>query len=191
MTNYLSRKGAAVLPGAIGKRLELGLVAVVVAVLSGCTTPEHSQLRQDIQAVKAKKGGRIEPVPAFKTYETYEYGASNLRDPFKMFDSEADIKEEATSTSDIMPDLDRNKETLESYPLDTLKFVGTLEKDGRQWAIVTSPDNLVHRVKIGNHLGTNYGEIVSISETKIKLIEIIRDGMGGWIEREAALSLIE
>jgi type IV pilus assembly protein PilP len=121
----------------------------------------------------------------------YSYSASELRDPFKMFDSEASMVEDGKSTTELQPNINRNKETLEQYPLDTLHYVGDLQRDGEKWAIITSPDHLVHRVKVGNHLGTNYGEIVSITETKIAIKEIIQDGMGGWIEREAELSLSE
>lgn len=174
-----------------GKEMRLFVLLFLVSTLAACASSDFSDLQQYIQQVKARPAGRISPVPEFETYETYAYSASSLRDPFKMFDSEAEVVEDQASRTGLQPDINRNKETLEQYPLDTLHFVGNLEKDGEKWAIVTSPDNLVHRVKVGNHLGTNYGEIVAITETKIIITEIIRDGMGGWIEREAALSLSE
>jgi len=176
-----------------GTRAPLGLLAtsLLVTLLAGCSNSDYSDLRAYISQVKAKPAGRIAPVPEFKTYETYAYAVANLRDPFKMFDNDAEVVEDSVSKNGINPDTNRNKETLENYPLDTLQFVGHLEKDGERWAIVTSPDDLVHRVRTGNHLGTNYGEIKNITETKIIITEIIRDGMGGWIEREAALSMSE
>lgn len=179
------------MPRIKSNKMRLIVLSVLVLPLFSCSSSDFSDLRAYINKVKARPAGRIAPVPQFETYETYEYTASNLRDPFKMFDSEAEMVEQTPSTSGLRPDQDRNKETLEEYPLDTLKFVGSLEKDGKNWAIITSPDKLVHKVKVGNHLGMNYGEITSISETKIEIKEIIQDGMGGWIEREAALSLSE
>ncbi|MCW9088284.1 MAG: pilus assembly protein PilP [Gammaproteobacteria bacterium] len=173
------------------KSIGLIMVSVLLLSLTGCSNSDYSDLRGYIKSVKAKPAGRIAPVPEFESYKTFEYTATDLRDPFKMFDNAAEITEEMSSTSDLMPDMDRNKETLEQYPLDTLEFVGHLEKGGQQWAIITSPDKLVHRVRVGNHLGMNYGEIIAISETKIMITEIIQDGMGGWIEREAALSMRE
>lgn len=167
------------------------LLSVMLMPLSGCGGSDYSDLRGYIKQVKAKPAGRIAPVPEFESYQTFEYSAMNERDPFQMFLNEAQIVQNTTGGSGLAPDFNRNKETLEQYPLDTLNFVGHLERGGERWAIVTSPDDLVHRVKVGNHIGMNYGEITAISELKIEVKEIIPDGMGGWIERAAALSLSE
>ena len=172
------------------RMLKLILLSLMLSMLVACANSDFSDLQSYIQQVKARPAGRIAPVPEFQTYETFAYSASDLRDPFKMFDSDASMIEEGSNTA-LQPNINRNKEALEQYPLDTLHFVGDLQKDGENWAIITSPDHLVHRVKVGNHVGTNFGEIVSITETKITIKEIIQDGMGGWIEREAELSISE
>jgi type IV pilus assembly protein PilP len=165
-------------------------VLALSVVLSGCSSSSMTDLMEYVDSVKAKPAGRIAPLPEFKTYETYAYSSSSLRDPFVMFEDEAEIVQpSATPGGGLRPDLSRHKETLEQYPLDTLKFVGQLEKDGNKWAIVTSPDSLVHRVKVGNHIGKNYGKITAVMEDKIIIRELVPDGMGGWIEREAGLSL--
>lgn len=179
------------MPGKTLKKYSVVALSALIMQLAGCAGSGYSDLRQYINTVKAKPAGRIAPVPEFESYQTFEYSAQDMRDPFTMFEGEAEIVEDSRSASSIMPDRDRNKETLEQYPLDTLKFVGHLEKEGQKWAIITSPDHLVHRVRVGNYLGMNYGEIISVSETKIEITEIIQDGMGGWIERGAALSLSE
>jgi type IV pilus assembly protein PilP len=49
----------------------------------------------------------------------------------------------------------------------------------------------VHRVIVGNYLGTNDGKITAISTSKIDVREIVPDGLGGYIERPAALALNE
>lgn len=166
----------------------LCVAAFIAAVLTGCSGGNDDLLAY-ISSVKAKRAGKISPVPEFKPYESFAYNDENLRDPFSIItDSEATKQ---GSELALRPNINRNKEALEEYPLDTLHFVGHLEKNGEKWAIITSPDNLVYRVKTGNHLGTNYGEIIAISETQIDIKEIIQDGLGGWIEREAALSLTE
>lgn len=174
-------------------RLRDVFAGLLVLSLSACASNDYSDLDGYIKQVKSRPAGRIDPVPEFKSYETYTYSAMNLREPFELYGGEEQEqdKKAVASTSGISPDLDRNKETLEQYPLDTLKFVGHLERAGGKWAIITSPDGLVHRVSVGNHLGTNYGEIISISETEIAINEIVEDGMGGWIERDAALSISE
>lgn len=182
--------GQLVMPNIKSKTLKLITLSVMVSSLVACASTDYSDLQDYIQRVKARPAGRIAPVPEFETYETFAYSASELRDPFKMFDSDATVADETTSGG-LQPNINRNKEALEQYPLDTLHFVGDLQKDGEKWAIITSPDHLVHRVKVGNHLGTNFGEIVSITESKIIIKEVIQDGMGGWINREAELSLSE
>jgi type IV pilus assembly protein PilP len=164
-------------------------LGVFVLALSGCSGSANSDLQSYVRSVKAKPAGRIAPVPEFKPYETFTYSDENLRDPFSVLAD--DEGETISSDLSLRPNMNRNKEALEEYPLDTIHFVGHLEKDGERWAIITSPDQLVYRVKVGNHLGSNYGEIISISETQIDIKEIIGDGLGGWIEREAALSLTE
>jgi type IV pilus assembly protein PilP len=93
--------------------------------------------------------------------------------------------------SGFSPDFDRNREELESYPLDALRMMGTLEKGDQFWAILRDPDTIIHRVQTGNYIGQNHGKIMEITETKIKLIEIIPNSRGGWEERKAELALAE
>ncbi|MCK5640217.1 MAG: pilus assembly protein PilP, partial [Gammaproteobacteria bacterium] len=80
---------------------------------------------------------------------------------------------------------------LEEFPLDTLIFSGHLELGGQAWAVITAPDGFLHRLKVGNHIGTNHGLITNITETIIRLTEVVPDGLGGWFEREAAISVKE
>lgn len=170
--------------------MRLYSLGMIFVLLMGCSGNDDD-LYSRIKSVKARPAGKITPVPEFKPYETFTYADSNLRDPFSVFTNDSEQGGFTSSDMSLRPDINRNKEALEDYPLDTLHFVGHLEKDGERWAIITSPDQLVYRVKVGNHLGTNYGEILTISETRIEIKEIIQDGLGGWIEREAALSLTE
>ncbi len=168
------------------------IIAILGLLLSACSDGGLGDLHNYVQSVKARPAARIAPLPEFKTYETFSYSAEDLRDPFVMFENEAELVQ-ATGGAQTgpRPDEKRNKETLEQYPLDTLRFVGQLEKDDQQWAIVTSPDSLVHRVKAGNYIGQNFGKITAVTETQLEITELVEDGMGGWIEREAALSLGE
>ena len=75
--------------------------------------------------------------------------------------------------------------------MDGLEFVGLLENNAESWAIITAPDTLVYRAQVGNHLGQNFGKIVVIDESKVQLEEIVPDGLGGWIKRNAALAIKE
>lgn len=164
----------------------LPVALLLIAAIPGCSgTVGHSDLEQFVNEVKGRKGGRIAPMPEFKTYESFDYSVSKKRDPFTPTASTP----EARADNGIRPDAGRHKESLEQFPLDTLVFAGHLERDGKKWAIVTAPDGLVYRVQEGNFIGQNYGEIVAISENEISIVEIVPDGVGGWIERQAALAL--
>ena len=87
------------------------------------------------------------------------------------------------------PDVERSREYLESFPLDTLGMVGTLHINETMYGLVQTSDGLIHRVIPGNYLGQNDGRITEISESEIGLVEIISDGIGGYIERDAAVGL--
>lgn len=164
------------------------LLTVMTFVLSACGSQQHSDLDAYVEDVKRKTKGRIEPLPEVKTYESEVYDAAELRDPFTPYEEEP--SEELTVPGPV-PDMNRKREALEAFPLDSLAFVGHLERDGTLWGLVQAPDDSIYRVSAGNHLGKNYGEILNISESTISLKEIIPNGSGGWVEREASLALTE
>lgn len=165
-------------------------LALATILLAGCADDHHSDLREYIASVKARPAGHIPPLPEFEVYESYTYSSMNSRDPF-VPKGEASLKGAAQMNATLRPDMNRRKEALEQFPLDGLEFVGILEKEGEAWAIVKAPDNLVHRVQVGNHMGENYGKVVRITETRIDIEEIVPDGLGGWIKRDAALAITE
>lgn len=167
-------------------------------LLGGCVSRDMSDLEAYAQEVLARPGGRIEPLPEIKPYEAYAYQSGNAgaRNPFKRFyekqpDQVAEAQESGL-TEEMEHELrHRNREELEQFELDSLAMVGTLENGSNEWAIVRDPDGVVHRVKVGNYMGRNVGKITNIYEDKIELREIIKDGIGRWQEREAAVALSE
>lgn len=163
-------------------------LGLVISLLASCSSQQYGDLDAYIEDVKRKTKGRIEPLPEVKTYESEVYSASELRDPFTPY---ADEPSEEMAEPGITPNLQRKREALEAFPLDSLAFVGHLERDGNLWGLVQAPDDSIHRVSVGNHLGKNYGEILAISESNITVKEIIPNGSGGWVEREASLALTE
>jgi type IV pilus assembly protein PilP len=160
-------------------------IVAVLAAMAGCAD-DTEELRAKIAEVKSQPGGRIEPLPEVKPYETFEYGAATLRSPFEQAAPAA-----SSAPNALRPDATRPREFLEQFSLDTLRMVGTLRLGGRNYGLVQTNDGLVHRVLPGNHLGQNDGRITAIEEGKISLIEIVPDGMGGFIERPAGLALSE
>lgn len=161
------------------------LAALGLLALGGCSS-DMDELRQKVAEIKARPGERIEPLPEIKPYEAFVYNAANLRSPFV---PTAPARNDVASG--VRPDTKRPREFLEQFPLDTLRMVGTLELHGRNYGLVQGKDGLVHRVLPGNYMGQNDGRIVSITPTRISIIEIVPDGLGGYIERPASLALTE
>ena len=164
------------------------VLSLSMAILSGCSSQQYGDLDQYVEDVKNKTKGRIDPLPEVKTYESQPYSAMDLRDPFTPY---AEEPSEELAQPGVQPNMQRKREALEAFPLDSLSFVGHLEKDGTLWGLVQAPDSSIYRVSVGNHLGKNYGEIITITESNMLLKEIIPNGSGGWVEREASLALTE
>ena len=159
--------------------------ALALAWLSGCSS-DMDQLQAQVAEIKSRPGERIEPLPQIKPYESFTYAASSLRSPFI---PSAPARNDVANA--IRPDAKRPREFLEQFPIDTMTMVGTLQQQGRTYGLVQGKDGLVHRVLPGNYMGQNDGRVISIAPTKISIIEIIPDGVGGYIERPAALALNE
>jgi len=174
--------------------LKFTLLGTLLALLSGCGEGV-GDLRQFVQQIRAKPPGRIEPIPEFQPYQNFEYTSHDLRDPFRLVDfRRPELNEEEIDklTAGLRPDIDRIKEPLEDFPLDTLRLKGSIDdKEGTKWGLIFAPDNTIHRVIEGNYVGQNHGRIISVSDQTIDLTEIVPDGLGNYIERSSAITLIE
>jgi type IV pilus assembly protein PilP len=167
--------------------------AAFVAVLSvGFLAACGSQSHEDLRAWMAEQGknvrGKLDPLPQIKPYEPFAYNDFDLPDPFKPRKIEPTKGE---STSKLAPDLSRRREPLEAYPLEALSMVGTIEKGKALYALVKTPERDIYQVRQGNHLGQNFGVVVGISDTEIKLKELMQDGSGDWSERSSTLNLLQ
>ena len=167
------------------KHITTTALIALTALVSGCSR-DNSDLNAFIEETKSKHVGSVQPLPQFKPYKNFTYSASDARDPFEAAFEE---EEKSTITSSLRPAIQRPKEPLESFPLDTLRMVGILEQNQQVWGLVKDPNNVVHRVQAGNYAGHNEGQILSVTEQQIDLIEIIPDGLGAYIEREASLAI--
>ena len=161
------------------------VVALLCTLIAGCSS-DLDELQKQIAEIKSRPGERIEPLPEVKPYEAFAYEASTMRSPFV---PSAPVRAEVANA--VRPDAKRPREFLEQFPLDTLRMVGTLSLNGRNYGLVQGKDGLVHRVLPGNYVGQNDGRVLGITATKISVIEIVPDGVGGYIERPAALALNE
>jgi type IV pilus assembly protein PilP len=160
----------------------LVLISLVVG-LSACGGGT-GELKKELDERRKRQGAQPEPLPQVKTYESFQYDPSGLRSPFQ-----PSLPQAATGSSGPRPDAHRSREFLENYPLDSLKLVGTLRQQGRTYGLIQTKDGLVHRVLPGNHVGQNDGRITAISDSQIKVIELVPNGLGGYAERPASIQL--
>lgn len=175
-----------------GASLRVRLLPLACSVLlSACSGSQHGDLETYVADVKARQQTKIPDLPQVKTYAPFNYAAFDVRDPFLPLLDEEALPGSTDVGNDLKPKTDRKSDPLESFPLDTLAFVGHLEKRGTRWGLVSAPDKSIYKVQIGNYMGKNFGEIIKITETKILLREIIPDGANGWLDREASLALSE
>lgn len=158
-----------------------GVLAFLTLV--GCASSEDPQ--RWVAQEKARKGAPLQPLPVVKTFETFLYKDQDLRDPFGL---SAEEQEQSTNNGPH-PDQNRTREPLESFPLDGLKMSGTIGLANKIEGLVRDADGVVHRIHIGNYLGQNYGRITAIGEDHIDLVELVPNGTGGWMERQASIAL--
>jgi type IV pilus assembly protein PilP len=163
----------------------LGVAAALLCACGGA----NDDLRANNHEVKARPGGRIEPLPPVQPAPTFAYEPGTRRSPFMPDEPQRRVSNDPNAVEG--PDRNRPREFLEQFPLDTLSMVGTLADRRASFGLVQTTDGLVHRVAVGNHMGQNYGRIVAISDSEIQLVEIISDGLGGYLERPAAIGLAD
>jgi type IV pilus assembly protein PilP len=169
-------------------------LSLATLLLSGCIWVEDTNdLRQFVATTLAKPGGKIEPLPEFKPYESFVYEGSSLRDPFKPLVPASEAEELAAGDPEIQPDQERPKDYLESFAIDQLDMVGTITPLNQQglYALVRDNQGEIHRVTVGDHMGLDYGEVVEVNEQAVKLVEIVSNGRGGWMKRPRNLAMPE
>lgn len=164
------------------------IVALSALGLSACA-PDNSDLEAYVASIKARKSTAVEPIPQIMVYEPFRYTQADARDPFAPFKEVGADRNQAAVDNGLQPDFNRNREPLESFPLEALRMRGTLEFRGAGYALVEAPDGAVHRVQTGNYMGQNFGRIVAINSAEITLEEIVPDGLGGYVKRDAIVAL--
>lgn len=173
-------------------RLSLG--ALALALLAGCGGSGQDELSQWLTDQRNQTRPRVQPIPEPKRFTPQAYEQAGVFDPFsnqKLTQALRRESSQATSNAALVaPELNRRKEPLESYPLDAMTMVGSLNRGGQLVALV-KVENLLYQVRPGNYLGQNYGKITRVAETEVLLREIVQDAAGEWIERAATLQLQE
>jgi type IV pilus assembly protein PilP len=165
------------------------ITALAAVALAGCTRGVTStygdapNLEGWVADVKTRPAPPLDPLPIMQQFETFEYAAHGLRDPFSNAFTDRD------GSNGLRPDSDRRKQTLEQFPLDTLDMVGTLGQGSGAVALVMAPDKVTYRVTPGVYMGQSDGRVTGVFEDRIELVELVPDGAGGWLERPASLAL--
>lgn len=163
------------------------LAAVIVVALAGCASEEHSDLRAWMADASKDLRGRVPPLPQVKPYESVPYDVGNLLDPFKPGKIGVEKKKDGGG---LRPDMDRPREPLEAYPLESLKYVGFITKNKKSFALI-QVDGALYQVRTGNYMGQDFGVITQINDTQVLLKELVQDPVGDWTERDSSLQLQE
>lgn len=156
-------------------------IALLASALVACGGSQ-GDLEKWVAEVKARPAPPLDPLPVMQQFETFEYDAQNLRDPFsELFNG--------GEGGGPRPDAGRRKQTLEQFPLDSLDMVGTLGTGRGLVALLMAPDKVTYRVQPGAYLGQSDGRVTAINEDRVELVELVPDGAGGWLERPATILL--
>ena len=166
--------------------MKKSIVVLLSMLLLACSNTEHEDLRQWMSETSKGIKGKIPELPQVKPYEAVPYDVGNLLDPFKPGKIGPDQKK--GGGGGLQPDLDRPREPLEAYPLESLKYVGVMTRKGTSFAIVLV-DGALYQVRAGNYMGQNFGVITRINEDQVVLKELVQDAAGDWVERESTLQL--
>lgn len=167
------------------------LLTISAAALSGCGDGGIQEVKQWMEEVRSQTKVAVPKLSEPKKFAPFAYLAKDEIDPFNPVKLSAALaKLQANSTSGIKPDLERRREALESYPLDTITMVGTLQKPGLNYALLQA-DKIIFQAKVGSYVGQNFGMITKVTDSEVELTEIVRDASGEWVERKAKLELQE
>ncbi|MCR4303043.1 MAG: pilus assembly protein PilP [Gallionella sp.] len=170
--------------------MKLIYLAPLLLLLAGCGGEEFQDLRDFVKNSGAGMRGKIEPPPEVKPYESFAYNNDEgLPDPFKPRKEEA--RPGGGNLGVNQPDLERPREALEEFPLESLKMVGYLYRSKIGYAVIRATDGKLHRVKAGNYIGPNFGLIKEVTETEVVIKEMLQDSAGEWTERISSLQLLE
>ena len=161
-------------------------------LLVACTGEEFGDLKAELNEKSKDFRGRVDPLPQVKPYEPVPYTAEGIVDPFRpdRIDVAGAPRSPRADMSKMAPDLNRPKEPLEAFPLESLQMLGTISQNRETFGLVKAGPNL-YRVKKGNYMGLNFGVVTGIDEAQINLKELVQDGQGEWVERASALQLLE
>jgi type IV pilus assembly protein PilP len=171
------------------KKVNVCFLCLFSLFLMACQKSSHQDIVEFIEESKRKQPGKVKALPVYAPYKPYAYNATQLRSPFEP--PALVQKKILAASSNVTPDLDRQKQRLEQFDFSALKMVGTLKKGGVLWALIQDPEGSIERVKPGYYLGRNHGLITGMNDRNIDVVEIVPNGLDGWLERPNIITLKE
>jgi type IV pilus assembly protein PilP len=165
------------------------LVGIFSVFLMGCEQSSHQDVKDFIAETKRKPPGKVKALPIYAPYKPYVYSAMQLRSPFEP--PALVEKKVLAASSNVKPDFNRQTQRLENFDFTSLSMVGTVKKDGELWALIRDPEGSIERVKKGYFLGKNHGKITGMTNQGLDVVEIVPNGLDGWIERPNVITLKE
>jgi type IV pilus assembly protein PilP len=164
-------------------------LCVVSVLLMACEQSSHQDIKDFITETKGKPPGKVRGLPIYAPYKPYVYSAAQIRSPFE---PPALIEKKVlAASSNVKPDLERQKQRLEGFEFSSLLMVGTVKKNGVLWGLIRDSEGSIERVKTGYYLGKNHGRITELNAESIDVVEIVPNGLDGWLERPNLITLKE
>ncbi len=171
--------------------IRTGAAALAALLLAGCSASDVREVQDWMAQVKKDTRVSVVPIAEPKTFIPFAYTAHEAIDPYSPNKLLAELARAAEkSDARYKPDMDRRKEPLENYPLDTFVMVGVIQKAGVNYALLQI-DRAVHQVRMGQRIGQNYGLVTGVSENAVSVKEVVQDAGGEWVERLSKLELQE
>jgi len=164
--------------------------ALMLSALGACTADndeliqwmeqQHKEIKPNIAPIYPPK--KFDPQPYMGVTGVEPFGAQKL----------VPVGGAASNKSSVLLAAAKAHaaQELESYPLDSMSMVGSLQQGGKTHALLMV-ENRLHDVKVGDWSGQNYGQITGITDTQITLRETVQDPTGEWIERTSTLQIQE
>jgi type IV pilus assembly protein PilP len=172
------------------KATRTAAVVLGAALLAGCGS-QNEELEAWMAQQRKEVKPTVQPLQAPKRFNPEAYSQAQGVEPFSNQKLSVALKQEARQPNSLLAsEMNRRREPLEAYPLDSMAMVGSVVRGGRQFALLRV-ENLLYQVKVGDYLGQNYGRVTRIAETEVALREIVQDAAGEWVERPAMLQLQE
>lgn len=176
MQNQQKKRGAQMKAG-----IKLFCLFLASVSLTACSKDNNiKDLKAYVTQIEARPAQKIPSVPPLVWPEPFKLPATLKRDPFAPYLNPATLASR--------PDAGRQAEPLEQFPLDALKMVGTVQQNDVMWALIQSPQGIA-RVKVGQFIGQNAGEIVKIGTTSLTVRELLPEGLGRWGKRMIEINL--